>query len=190
MEQNNFESQVNNQSPVYVNETLPRPMLGFAEAVKICFAKYATFSGRARRSEYWWFSLFLFLVGMASSFLDGVIMAIFNVEFVDVVTSLLLFIPGLAVSIRRLHDVGRSGWWVGATYLLSAVAIIIWVITSHLGAADLFNDDKMRDALLHMDVAAVVPFVATLILGIVLFVFALIDSHKTENKYGLSPKYQ
>lgn len=83
----------------------------FGQSIKTCFSKYVTFSGRASRSEYWWFALFSFIVG-----------------FIPVVNllGLLLILPGLAVAVRRLHDIGKSGWnflWVlipflGALYLL------------------------------------------------------------------------
>ncbi len=68
----------------------------FGESISTCFSKYATFSGRASRSEYWWWQLFTFLIGCIP--LAGFI-AIF-----------VFFIPNLAVGVRRLHDTGRSGW--------------------------------------------------------------------------------
>ena len=83
----------------------------FGQSIKTCFSKYVTFSGRATRSEYWWFALLSFIVA-----------------FIPVVNllSILLILPGLAVAVRRLHDVGKSGWnflWViipflGGLYLL------------------------------------------------------------------------
>ena len=83
----------------------------FGQSIKTCFSKYVTFSGRASRSEYWWFALLSFIVG-----------------FIPVVNflSILLILPGLAVAVRRLHDVGKSGWnllWaiipiLGGLYLL------------------------------------------------------------------------
>ena len=87
-----------------------------------CWQQYADFSGRARRKEYWMFYLFNFLFSVIAGFLDG----LFDLKFLTIIYPLLTFIPGLAVSIRRLHDVGKSGWmwlivlipFVGAIWLL------------------------------------------------------------------------
>jgi uncharacterized membrane protein YhaH (DUF805 family) len=83
----------------------------FGQSIKTCFSKYVTFSGRATRSEYWWFALLCFIVGC--------------IPLVNLL-GLLLFLPSVAVAVRRLHDVGKSGWnllWaiiplLGALYLL------------------------------------------------------------------------
>jgi uncharacterized membrane protein YhaH (DUF805 family) len=87
----------------------------FQEAIKICFQKYADFSGRAKRPEFWWFALFTFLasiiLGVVSSMLSGLF-------------SLAVLIPSLAVGARRLHDIGRSGWW----QLIWLVPVIGWII--------------------------------------------------------------
>lgn len=76
--------------------------MGFLEAVKACFGKYATFEGRARRSEYWWFALFNFLVGTLLGW----------IPVLGWLICLALLLPGIAVCVRRLHDTGRSGWWL------------------------------------------------------------------------------
>ena len=76
--------------------------VGFLEAVKLAFQHYADFKGRARRSEYWWFTLFNILVSTAIGAIAP--------DFVGFWT-LVVFVPGLALSIRRLHDAGRSAWY-------------------------------------------------------------------------------
>ena len=86
----------------------------FSQAVQSCLGQYATFSGRAARSEYWWFFLFQVLALLVSSLLG---------ETANSIVALLLLLPALAVGARRLHDVGRSGWWqllmlTGIGYLL------------------------------------------------------------------------
>ncbi len=85
--------------------------------------KYATFDGRARRAEYWYFALFNFLISFAIGFLEALI----NPEGIGVwglIYSLFIFLPSLAVSIRRMHDTGRSGWWI----LIGIIPIIGWII--------------------------------------------------------------
>jgi uncharacterized membrane protein YhaH (DUF805 family) len=119
--------------------------MGFFAAIKSCYAKTFTFSGRAPRSEYWWFMLFQMLLGVVfwGAFLAGMtafpqilelakqgvtppggflpyISALFVLQF------LLFVMPGLSVLVRRLHDTDRSGWW----YFISFVPLIggIWLL--------------------------------------------------------------
>lgn len=84
--------------------------MSFQEAVQACFQRYATFTGRASRSEFWWFALFTLLGQFVTGALDGLLFgsaSIFNTLF-----SLAVLLPGLAVGARRLHDTGRTGWWL------------------------------------------------------------------------------
>jgi uncharacterized membrane protein YhaH (DUF805 family) len=87
--------------------------MSFQEAVVACLTKCSTFSGRARRSEYWWFVLAYFGVLFIVALIDN---AVGN-DVIGGLAFLALFIPTLAVSVRRLHDTGRSGAW----YLISFV---------------------------------------------------------------------
>lgn len=79
--------------------------MGFIEAVKTCFMKYATFTGRARRSEYWWFVLFN---GIVNTILSVLSLGSGFVVLLSIAWSVGVLLPGLAVCIRRLHDTGRS----------------------------------------------------------------------------------
>ena len=95
----------------------------FREAIETCLSKYATFSGRAARREFWWFVLFLLL----GNFLLGVIDAVIlpgDTELLAPLFSLATLLPALAVSIRRLHDTGRTGWWV----LLHLIPVIGFLV--------------------------------------------------------------
>jgi uncharacterized membrane protein YhaH (DUF805 family) len=83
----------------------------FWQAVRTCLAKYVTFSGRATRAEYWWFTLFVTIAVLVAAFFDGAIFAGQDAP-ITVVVYLAVLLPVLAVSVRRLHDVGRSGWWL------------------------------------------------------------------------------
>tara|TARA_B100000029_G_C17585132_1_gene960918 strand:- start:2675 stop:3013 length:339 start_codon:yes stop_codon:yes gene_type:complete len=89
--------------------------MSFQKSIEICFAKYATFSGKAGRSEYWWFFLFLILMGFALGIIDGILFADLTEKWgtgpVGLVWSLGTFVPSIAVGARRLHDTNRSGWW-------------------------------------------------------------------------------
>ena len=85
--------------------------MDFGEAIKVCFNKFADFNGRARRSEFWWFQLFAYLVSSITCGIGG----------------LVLLIPLLAVTSRRLHDTGHSGWWQLIQLVpFGVILIIIW----------------------------------------------------------------
>lgn len=92
--------------------------MGFMEAVKsVVLHRYADFQGRSRRSEYWWFYLFQVLLSFAGQILAGILGSILPIlgliiGILLIVAFLGLLIPGIAVSIRRLHDLDRSGWWL------------------------------------------------------------------------------
>ena len=99
------------------------------QSIKTCLTKFATFNGRASRSEYWWFQFFYFLVVFIAVILDAVLVG-GNLEAagaLEIVSQLILLLPALAVTARRLHDVGRSGWWmlVGIT-IVGLIPLFIW----------------------------------------------------------------
>ncbi len=100
----------------------------FGNAISTCMSKYATFTGRATRSEYWWFYLFTLLVQWGGSIVSAITMS--NNEIAsglfDMILSLAFLIPLLAAGTRRLHDNGRSGWW--QLIALTGVGIIVLII--------------------------------------------------------------
>ena len=97
--------------------------MGFTTAVKTVFQKYATFTGVATRPEYWWFFLFNALV--------GVVISIPHVFALQIVWDLITLVPGLAVAVRRLHDTGRSAWWLLAS-LIPPWEIVLLCLPSKL----------------------------------------------------------
>ena len=101
--------------------------MDFVQAIKSCLGQYATFTGRASRSEFWWFFLFQLLVMAATGMLGDVINGI---------ASLALLLPALAVGARRLHDIGRTGWW--QLLLLTGIGFLVllywWVQPSDASA--------------------------------------------------------
>ena len=85
--------------------------MNFQQAVKTCFSKYIDFSGRASRPEYWWFVLAYVVLVMATSFIN---------QYLYYLVALVFLLPLLAAGARRLHDTGRSAWWL----LISAIPVI------------------------------------------------------------------
>lgn len=96
---------------------------------------YAGFSGRARRKEYWMFTLFNFLIMIALSVIEGIIG---SPGILYLIYCLAVFIPSLAVSVRRMHDTGRSGWWVLIALIPFVGAIVFLVFMCMEGQ----NDDN------------------------------------------------
>ncbi|MGB6873617.1 MAG: DUF805 domain-containing protein [Dehalococcoidia bacterium] len=92
--------------------------------------KYAVFSGRARRKEYWMFFLFNFIFSLVASLIDlgiGLLtFAVFGLGLLSILYALAVFVPGLAVAVRRLHDVGKSGWYL--LIILIPIAGPIWFL--------------------------------------------------------------
>ena len=93
--------------------------------------KYADFNGRARRKEFWMFFLFNLIVAIVLGVIDSVI----GIPVLGLIYSLGVLLPSLAVGARRLHDTGKSGWWLllGLIPLVGLVLIIFWVMDSNPG---------------------------------------------------------
>ena len=108
----------------------PLPSVSFVEAVKSGFRNYANFSGRARRSEYWYWVLFTVLGTLVLSFIGGMIFHTEDggVNILQSIFSLATLVPGLSISWRRLHDIGKSGGWyfLGLIPLIGGIILIIW----------------------------------------------------------------
>jgi uncharacterized membrane protein YhaH (DUF805 family) len=109
--------------------------MNFGQAVATCLGKYATFGGRASRSEFWWFYLFASLVSFLSGFLIGLYLGVSEVTEADAtlggaamvqnLVNLVLTLPMLAVGARRLHDADRSGWW--QLLVLTGIGVLVLI---------------------------------------------------------------
>jgi uncharacterized membrane protein YhaH (DUF805 family) len=95
--------------------------MGFGDAVRTCFQKYAEFKGRAARPEYWWFFLSYVIVYFVGLIL---VSAVRGLWFLLWIVLIAYFIPLLAAAVRRLHDTGRSGWW----YLIALIPFVGFII--------------------------------------------------------------
>ena len=184
-------------APQYQPRVSARPMMDPVEAVKTCFKKFFDFTGRARRSEYWWFVLFTVIVSTIFSFLGGFLPVL---TIIGMVVSLVLTIPQMSALTRRLHDTGRSGWWVllFALAMLVVYGALIYVLYPYAG--DLMGEgDSMALAGVMADAFGDAPGVAgvmvcaslvTIFFWLITLIFSVLDSKWGENKYGPSPKYQ
>ncbi len=101
--------------------------MGFTEAISSGISKYATFSGRASRSEYWYWTLFAIIVAIVTVVIDIMIFPDMGIRPVNTIASLGLLLPGIAVSERRLHDLNRPGWWFLIAFtVLGLILLLVW----------------------------------------------------------------
>ena len=108
-------------------ETAELPAVGFPNAVKLGFQRYFDFSGRSSRAEFWWWLLFNALGGIGAFIIDA---AAGSAPTIQTLFSIALFIPNLAIGVRRLHDINKSGWWqLIAFTIIGMVPLIIWCAT-------------------------------------------------------------
>ena len=128
--------------------------MNFRIAIIKCFMLYFVFKGRAKRAEFWWFFLFLMILGVMTSIIDstlgtqivtndmGTITEVDDQKtgIFSTVVQLITFIPGLAVGARRLHDTNRSGWW----QLLWIVILIGWIPLLIFFASSSKNDEGVN----------------------------------------------
>lgn len=117
--------------------------MDFISAVKTCFGKFATFQGRARRSEYWYFILLLILGNIVFSLLD----AATGIGVLSPIFALIMLFPTVAVSARRLHDNNVSGWWV-LTFLvpiLGTVVMLFWCCSVGTPGDNRFGPDPLAE---------------------------------------------
>ena len=126
--------------------------MDFMTAVRTCLSKYVGFSGRARRSEYWYFALFTFLVSVVSTIFDVVLGTDYEGAasggLINTVASLALFLPSLAVGVRRLHDTDRSGWWMLITLVpfIGVIVLLVFMLLDSQPGTNRFGPNPKAEA--------------------------------------------
>lgn len=149
-----------------------QPRLTFGEAIYAALIKnYANFSDRARRSEFWYYTLFQVLVSILLTFIPSPVIAVFGqpVPLLSSLFGLLTLLPNLAVGVRRLHDIDKSGWHILTPFILP---FLLGFIASNLTPPMMLG-----------------LWAGYIIVCIRLFVWLCRDSSEEENEYGPSPKY-
>jgi uncharacterized membrane protein YhaH (DUF805 family) len=101
--------------------------MNFTQAISSGFQNYVNFSGRAPRSEYWYWTLFATLVSIAASLVDHLIFPTMDFSPLHSLAGLALVLPGIAVSVRRLHDLDRTGWWLLIILtIIGGILLLVW----------------------------------------------------------------
>lgn len=170
--------------------------MGFSAAAKICFRKYATFSGRARRREYWWFFLFVVLGSVIATVVDGAIFGFGTTQesatqVVSPIFSLAIFLPTLAVGWRRMHDTGRPGWYLLIPLLVSCV-MMLGLMLGVFGFAKLemagAGEEALRTAAGGLGLAGIViAGIVQLVLAALILWWLTRPTQAGANQYGDEP---
>ncbi len=172
--------------------------MSFGEAIKACFQKYAVFSGRARRSEYWYFYLFTFSVSF-------VLERIPLFGAISLIWCLAQIIPSIAVTVRRFHDIGKSGWnylffaipeLVFFGYLIQYILISIKdLIDAGINPFNISDNTDTIGKIVANNIIAndalgsfVIPLIVLLVSIVLWLVWMTKDSQPGENKWGPNPK--
>ena len=145
--------------------------------------KYADFSGRAPRAEFWWFYLLLLVTVIIGSIIDSIIgvKVLGPYGIVTCVAYLALIVPYLAVAIRRLHDTNRTGWWMAPPIVLSVIGLVMMgpTLADPVAMGDPAAIAGNGTAFLVLGLAGIV--------GIIVLVFFLLAGTNGPNKYGDDP---
>jgi uncharacterized membrane protein YhaH (DUF805 family) len=121
--------------------------MDFGQSIKTCLNKYATFSGRAQRSEYWYFFLFMMIVNIVTSILDSAILE--DLPIFSLLATLALLVPSISVSVRRLHDTDRSGWWLllGFIPVVGVIVLIVFFCRRGTVGSNQFGSDPLQGSI-------------------------------------------
>lgn len=115
--------------------------MNFVDSIKLGFSNYVNFTGRACRSEYWYWALFVLIGFIVAEIIDAVIgVAVFYTLF-----ALAVLLPNIAIGVRRLHDLDRSGWWLllGLIPLIGAIILLVWFCSKGTDGPNRFGEDRL-----------------------------------------------
>ena len=149
-----------------------KPSLTFSEALNKATSEMFKISGRSRRSEFWWTMVVVYAVN------------VFLTPFIGTILSLL----AIPLKIRRLHDVGKSGWWWGICAIMETVVVVFFLYDLIIL---ILNDSSSQpqSVILAFILKYMAFWIIILIYKFILFILYCIDSEPYANKYGDSPKY-
>jgi len=119
--------------------------MNFAQAITAGFRNYVNFTRRASRSEFWFWVLFAVLVSVAATLIDVALFSDSEISPLNTLAGLALLLPNLSVSVRRLHDLDRSGWWIllGLIPIVGWIIIIIWNCSKGTPGPNRFGPDPL-----------------------------------------------
>ena len=118
--------------------------MNFTQAIASGFQNYVNFTGRAARSAFWFWTLFAVLASIVSGLIEAMLFSGASVSPLNSLVGLALFLPGLAVSVRRLHDLDRTGWWLLLLFtVIGIILLIIWDCMRGTSGPNRFGPDPL-----------------------------------------------
>lgn len=121
--------------------------MNIKQSISSVFGKYVDFSGRACRSEFWYWVLFVIVVSIGLTVLDRLVFSQILWSPLSTVFSLAVILPGIAVHVRRLHDIDRSGWWflIVLVPIIGWILLLIWEVAKGTEGDNRFGADPLAD---------------------------------------------
>lgn len=118
--------------------------MNFQQAVVSGFRNYVGFSGRACRSEYWYWVLFTVIGGIVTMLIDRTVFPDNDTSLINAIFNLILFLPSLAISFRRLHDIDRTGWWwLISLTIIGLIVLIVWACQKGTTGPNRYGPDPL-----------------------------------------------
>ncbi|MEO3433885.1 DUF805 domain-containing protein [Inquilinus sp. CAU 1745] len=119
--------------------------MGFGDAIKSGFSGYVKFGGRSSRSEYWYWVLFILLVQLVLGVIESAVLPITSRGILVGIFGLIVLLPNIAVSVRRLHDIDKSGWWllIGLIPILGVIVLIVFFCLKGTDGDNRFGPDPL-----------------------------------------------
>ena len=123
-------------------------MVEFKDAFKLGLTNYAQFHGRSSRGAYWWYALWILMISIGLAIVDGILFGGFVRKTggdgpIQVLFSLGMLLPNIGIGVRRLHDVGRSGWWTLIAFTVIGILLLLyWAAQPGQRQENVFGPDK------------------------------------------------
>lgn len=167
-----------------MNRFVSTPSASFSDSVRSSLGRLTDFKGRTRRSEFWWTILAYYIFVLIVNLILGVVLPYTATTIIGIILKFLIF----GVTVRRLHDTGKSGWWVGVSWIVSIISSIYVMANSDILMSVNINPEEIME---FASAPATIGITAiNTILNIIVIIFCLLDSKAETNKYGESPKYK
>ena len=125
--------------------------MNFIEAVKSCFIRYTDFSGRSMRSEYWNFAVFIIVLTIVADYLDAKIAGVSYLDYygfgtLNIILTIVTIVPSFAVSVRRLHDINKSGWWILLSItIIGLILLLYWACLKGDEGDNRFGNNPLKN---------------------------------------------
>lgn len=160
-----------------------KPQLGFSEALKLASGRIGDFKGRSRRSEFWWFMLVAMIINFVLS------LAFTAFQTVNQVVNVLIMLCCLSLTVRRLHDTGKSGIWVYVSFLAGIAYSLYFTYSGIAQELTAVNADPTTALKFLFNPVLITLGIISMVSSICVIIFCILDGKPETNQYGESPKY-